>query len=79
MVPGLLIIWFNKIVVPKFASVDTSNKYCVAPATAPQFALNWVQVKLDAGVAVGAIGEVVLILITPELPLVEQPLVERTR
>ena len=51
----------------------------VPPGTAPQFAFMEVQVKLDAGVAVGEIGAVVPMLMVFEFKLILQPLSARTR
>ncbi len=51
----------------------------VPPGTAPQFAFMEVQVKLEAGVAVGEIGAVVPIVIVLEFKLMLQPLSARTR
>ena len=61
------------------ASVATSRKYPVAPETAPQFTFIEVQVKLEAAVAVGAIGAVVLAEMVLEYKLMSQPLPARTR
>ena len=63
----------------KAASVATSKKKEVAPATAPQLAFSEVQVKLEAAKAVGAIGAVVPVVIVLEFKLVLQPLLARIR
>ena len=49
----------------------------VAPIETPQFALMELQVKLEASIATGARGEVVVILIELEFKLVLQPLLAR--
>jgi hypothetical protein len=61
------------------ASVATSRKYPVALGDESQFAFKEVHVKLDASVAFGAVGPVVITTIMFEFKLVLQPLLARTR